>query len=213
MHFPIWKVGDGRARGQSAQRVPAAALAAGDIVAVLDLETYHGAGPKAWTVDQFAWSAEVPAIECESQFLRTIVKDCATGATVSVIDTTLDGELYEVTGDVGQCTPASGGGTPQPDQCQANTVIEARRCDDTDGDGVADTDYVELLAVDCDDTLTSSGTYTPDLSAPYDPVAPVPFRARRMVRRQPRVCRRIVSRLHPAGPGRLRRCRCSKLSR
>ncbi|MFV5995045.1 hypothetical protein ACNPQM_21970 [Streptomyces sp. NPDC056231] len=154
--------------------VPAAALAAGDIVAVLDLETYHGAGPKAWTVDQFAWSAEVPAIECESQFLRTIVKDCATGATVSVVDTTLDGEPYEVTGDVGQCTPASGGETPPPGPCQANTVIEACRCDDTDGDGVSDIDYVELLAVDCDGSLTSIGTYTPDLSAPYTPVAPVP---------------------------------------
>ncbi|WP_371095056.1 hypothetical protein [Streptomyces sanglieri] len=154
--------------------VPAAALAAGDIVAVLDLETYHGAGPKAWTVDQFTWSAEVPAVECEAQFLRTIVKDCATGATVSVVDTTLDGAPYEVTGDVGQCTPASGGGTPQPDPCQATNVIEACRCDDTDGDGVADTDYVELLAVDCEGALTSIGTYTPDLSAPYVPVAPVP---------------------------------------
>ncbi|MFE4796232.1 hypothetical protein ACFRFL_14215 [Streptomyces sp. NPDC056708] len=154
--------------------VPAAALAAGDIVAVLDLETYHGGGPKAWKVDEFKWLAEVPAIECESQFLRTIVKDCATGATVSVVDTTLDGEPYEVTGDVGQCTPASGGENPQPDPCQANTVIEACRCDDTDGDGVSDTDYVELLAVDCEGALTSIGTYTPDLSAPYTPVAPVP---------------------------------------
>lgn len=106
--------------------------------------------------------------------MRTIVKDCATGTTVGVMDTTLDGEPYEVTGDVGQCTPASGGGTPQPDQCQAANVIEARRCDDTDGDGVADTDYVELLAVDCDGTLMSIGTYTPDLSDPYTPVAPVP---------------------------------------
>ncbi|MFE3146568.1 hypothetical protein ACFXJ6_07880 [Streptomyces sp. NPDC059218] len=155
--------------------VPAAALATGDIVAILDLETHHGAGPKAWTVDQFTWSAEVPAVECESQFLRTLVKDCATGATLSVVDTTLDGEPYEVTGEVGQCTPADGGGgTSQPEPCQANTVIEVCRCDDTNGDGVSDTDYVELLAVDCEGTLTSIGTYTPDLSAPYTPVAPVP---------------------------------------
>ncbi|MFE6022349.1 hypothetical protein ACFQ6O_38370 [Streptomyces sp. NPDC056441] len=154
--------------------VPAAALAAGDIIAVLDLETYHGAGPKAWKVDEFTWSAEVPAVECEKQILRTIVKDCATGATVSVTDTTLDGDPYEVTGEVGQCTPASDGGTPQPAPCQATNVIEACRCDDTNGDGVSDTDYVELLAVDCEGTLTSIGTYTPDLSAPYTPVAPVP---------------------------------------
>ncbi|MGW5925241.1 hypothetical protein ACWF2L_03205 [Streptomyces anulatus] len=154
--------------------VPAAALAAGDIVAVLDLETFHGAGPKGWTVDQFAWSADVPAAECEAQFLRTIVKDCATGETVAVVDTTLDGEPYEVQGDVVQCTPPGGGTTPPTaPPCDVQNVIQACRCDDTDGDGLADTDYVELLGVDCDGALTPLGTYLPDLSAPYAPVAPV----------------------------------------
>ncbi|MFD5570471.1 hypothetical protein [Streptomyces cadmiisoli] len=60
-----------------------------------------------------------------------------------------------------------------PEECTAQSVIEACRCDDTDGDGIADTDYVELLAVDCEGTLTSLGTYTADLSAPYTPVAPI----------------------------------------
>ncbi|MFE3060982.1 hypothetical protein, partial [Nocardia sp. NPDC059236] len=56
---------------------------------------------------------------------------------------------------------------------QAQSVIEACRCDDTDGDGVADTDYVELLGIDCDGAVTSLSTWTPDLSAPYTPVSPV----------------------------------------
>lgn len=146
--------------------VPAAALATGDIVAILDLETYHGAGPKAWTVDEFSWSAEVPPVECEAQFLRTIVKDCATGATVSVVDTTLDGEPYEVTGDVGECTSSA-------DSCPVH-VIEQCRCDDADGDGVGEVDYVELVGVDtCTGDLTVIGTYTEDMSAPYTPVSPV----------------------------------------
>lgn len=146
--------------------VPAAALATGDIVAILDLETYHGAGPKAWLVDEFKWSAEVPPVECESQFLRTIVKDCATGATVSVVDTTLDGEPYEVTGDVGECTSSAG-------SCPVH-VIEQCRCDDADGDGVGEVDYVELVGVDtCTGDLTVIGTYTEDMSAPYTPVSPV----------------------------------------
>ncbi|WP_406501604.1 hypothetical protein OHA04_27675 [Streptomyces sp. NBC_01590] len=146
--------------------VPAAALATGDIVAILDLETYHGGGPKAWTVDEFKWSAEVPPVECEAQFLRTIVKDCTTGATVSVVDTTLDGEPYEVTGDVGECTSSA-------DSCPVH-VIEQCRCDDADGDGVGEVDYVELVGVDtCTGDLTVIGTYTEDMSAPYTPVSPV----------------------------------------
>ncbi|WP_405710195.1 MULTISPECIES: hypothetical protein [unclassified Streptomyces] len=146
--------------------VPAAALATGDIVAILDLETYHRAGPKVGTVDEFSWSAEVPPVECEAQFLRTFVKDCATGATVSVVDTTLDGEPYEVTGDVGECTSSA-------DSCPVH-VIEQCRCDDADGDGVGEVDYVELVGVDtCTGDLTVIGTYTEDTSAPYTPVSPV----------------------------------------
>lgn len=280
------------------RQVPAAALAAGDIVAVLDLETYHSNGEKAWLVDEFVWSAEVPAVDCEQQVLRTITRDCATGETISVVDTTLDGEPYEVGGEIGQCTPAGStpapGGEPCgdtellhlcdldatgqataefvrryvydcdgqivdtadstldgqpyevtgiegrcPDASEARdveliplcvtddesgaviqevlaeavydaagervtqrlvdrvtgapvslpggtsvtvcpaaeapvTVLEQCRCDDTTGDGAADTDYVELIAVGADGTLTSVGTYTEELTGPYVPVAPVP---------------------------------------
>ncbi|WP_030925392.1 hypothetical protein [Streptosporangium amethystogenes] len=52
-------------------------------------------------------------------------------------------------------------------------MIEACRCDDTDGDGLPDIGYVELLGVDCDGNLTSLGTYTNGLTEPYTPVAPV----------------------------------------
>ncbi|MFI1954805.1 hypothetical protein ACH437_23655 [Streptomyces xinghaiensis] len=84
--------------------------------------------------------------------------------TPIVVDTALDGSTpYAVTGTVGVC----------PETCTVRAVIEACRCDDTTGDGTADTEYVELLAVDCTGSLTSIGTYTCDLSTPYTPVAPV----------------------------------------
>jgi hypothetical protein len=175
------------------------------------------------------------------QFMRRTVVDCTTGETVSVIDTTLDGDPYTVTGLVGQCEPVAecceqpppetrldvethilcavdpvagtvlrqvlieqvyddqtGLRTEQrltdpttgdavelpagailatcPDiaePCDVRNVLQACRCDDADGDGLADTDYVELIGVDCDGALTPLGTYLPDLSAPYTPVAPI----------------------------------------
>ncbi|MFC8723763.1 hypothetical protein [Streptomyces bacillaris] len=144
--------------------VPAAALAAGNIVAVLDLETYHGAGPKAWTVDDFAWSADVPAVECETQFLRTIVRDCQSGETVAVVDTTLDGQPYEVTGDVAQCTTA--GGEPTPTGPRTDTELLALCDTSTDGTVTA---FLRRVLFDSDgeplqttDTLLDGITlYTP----------------------------------------------------
>ncbi|WP_327594698.1 hypothetical protein [Streptomyces chartreusis] len=87
------------------------------------------------------------------------------GATTpAVTDTALDGTTpYTLTGTAGACAS----------DCPVQQVIQACRCDDTDGDGLADTDYVELLAVDCEGQLSSLGAYLPDLSAPYTPVAPV----------------------------------------
>jgi hypothetical protein len=49
-------------------------------------------------------------------------------------------------------------------------VLDECRCDDTPGGLVR---YVELFAVDADGTVTSIGTRTEDLSAPYLPVNPV----------------------------------------
>ncbi|MDI9829691.1 hypothetical protein [Streptomyces sp. KAU_LT] len=98
-------------------------------------------------------------------FLRALTYP-AGGGTPTVTDTTLDGITpYTVTGTVGLCSPHQ--------ECQAQTLLQECRCDDSDGDGLPDTDYVELLGVDCTGTLTSLGTYLPDLSAPYAPVAPL----------------------------------------
>ncbi|MFJ3274016.1 hypothetical protein [Streptomyces sp. NPDC086776] len=110
--------------------VPAAELAAGQIVAVLDVETYQGAGAKAWTVDEFEWSADVPSSDCASQFLRKIVTDCETGAVVSVTDTLLDGTPYTVTGDVGQCETV----VPDP-------TTPAQPCGDTELAQLCDLTY------------------------------------------------------------------------
>ncbi|WP_405961285.1 hypothetical protein OG235_37125 [Streptomyces sp. NBC_00024] len=105
-------------------------------------------------------------------FLRRFTFDCDGGLT-STQDLALDGTTpYEVQGEVGHCS-GDGGEAATVSPCDVQNVIEACRCDDTDGDGVGDIDYVELLAVDCDGALTSIGTYIADLSAPYTPVAPI----------------------------------------
>ncbi|MYX39030.1 MULTISPECIES: hypothetical protein [unclassified Streptomyces] len=105
-------------------------------------------------------------------FLRRFTYDCD-GALTSTQDLGLDGTTpYVVEGEASNCagdSTAAGSVTP----CDVQNVVQACRCDDTDGDGLADTDYLELLGVDCDGQLTSLGTYLPDLSAPYTPVAPV----------------------------------------
>ncbi|WP_327415400.1 hypothetical protein [Streptomyces sp. NBC_01233] len=98
-------------------------------------------------------------------FLRRLTFP-AGGGTPTVTDTTLNGTTpYALTGTAGLCTAA--------EDCPAHTVIQMCRCDDADGDGIADTDYVELLALDCEGVLTSIGTYTAELDAPYVPVAPI----------------------------------------
>lgn len=100
---------------------------------------------------------------CATPFLRHLVYDC-TGALVETRDTTMDGTTpYTPTGTVGTCS------TP----CEAQSVLDTCRWDDTDGDGVADTPYLELFGVSCDGALTSLGTYTEDLTGPYTPVSPV----------------------------------------
>lgn len=113
----------------------------------------------------------------QTRFLRHYVLDCASGEVLSHSDTDLDGAPYTVTGEIGQCTAPAGGqgdggaGTP----CLAQTVIEECRWDDTDGDGIADTAYRELIGVSCDGAVSSLGTYTEDdLNEPYTPVSPVP---------------------------------------
>ncbi|MFJ5890285.1 hypothetical protein [Streptomyces californicus] len=87
------------------------------------------------------------------------------GATApTVVDTALDGATpYALTGTAGACSTS----------CGVQAVLEECRCDDVDGDGVGEVGYVELVGIDCDGRLTSLGTYTSGLTAPYTPVAPV----------------------------------------
>lgn len=96
------------------------------------------------------------------RFLRDYRRD-ESGTITGHSDYHLDGSAYQPTGAVGVCTPE-----PCPVQ-----VLTETRCDDTDGDGVGDVEYRELLAVACDGTITSLGTYSCDLATAYDPSAPV----------------------------------------
>lgn len=102
--------------------VPADLLAAGDIGVVLDLETEHR-GEKSWTVESFEWSSTA---SCDStQFIRQIITDCD-GTTVSVVDIDLDGEPYEVEGEVGKCesTGQGGGQPPESDKpCRSTQSV------------------------------------------------------------------------------------------
>ncbi|MFI1703045.1 hypothetical protein [Streptomyces griseoruber] len=158
--------------------VPAADLAAGNIAVLLAFDAYDDSGGicpgvrrTSWQLSQFDATVVYDQTDCATQFLRNVVTDCQTGQVTAVTDTTLDGQPYTVTGEPGQCKTT--GAEDPADPCPAQNVLEACRCDDTDGDGVSDVDYVELLAVDCAGALTSLGTYTADLSAPYTPVAPI----------------------------------------
>jgi hypothetical protein len=106
-------------------------------------------------------------------FLRRFTYDCD-GSLTSSQDLGLDGSTpYTVAGEVGQCAADGDGSSVTVPPCQAQTVIEQCRCSDDDGDGIPETGYVELIGVGCDGSLTSLGTYLPDLSAPYTPTAPM----------------------------------------
>ncbi|MGJ3558847.1 hypothetical protein ACR6C2_07660 [Streptomyces sp. INA 01156] len=108
----------------------AADVASGDLYVTLTLETFH-LSSKGWTADQFAMSLELEGCEATTsvQFLRTLVTDCTTGDVVSTTDTTLDGQPYTVTGEVGQCTPSdSGSGASDCRDCEQFML-----CDTVDG--------------------------------------------------------------------------------
>ncbi|MFC8882983.1 hypothetical protein ACFT54_10205 [Streptomyces cinereoruber] len=82
---------------------------------------------------------------------------------------------------VGWIDPITGVFTPGPapadaGPCDTPGCIETicvTRCDDTDGDGEADTAYSELWCVRADGTSALVFTYSGDPSAPYVPVSPV----------------------------------------
>lgn len=87
---------------------------------------------------------------------------------------TLDfGGAHRAGGCCGDCGGAGGtdGAMPQPNP----SVVERCRCDDLDGDGIGDVDYVELWSVDPTPGRRPVliGTFTPDLGSTYDPSNPV----------------------------------------
>lgn len=99
------------------------------------------------------------------------VYDTASGARVGtrVVDPAT-GATYTPTGTLAAC-----GGQAVEDRCGRQVSVRTR-CDDTTGDGTADTRYVEAWALDpCDGTApVLLGTYQDgDLAAPYTPTAPV----------------------------------------
>ncbi|MFF4733341.1 hypothetical protein ACFY3M_50720 [Streptomyces mirabilis] len=113
--------------------VPAADLAAGNIVVVVAFDAYDDSGavcppPRrtAWQLSQFDATVVYDQTGCAPQFLRSITTDCETGAVTAVTDTTLDGQPYTPTGAPGQCTPASSG-SPAAKPC-GDTEI-AQLCD------------------------------------------------------------------------------------
>ncbi|MEH0402856.1 hypothetical protein ACFY7V_03455 [[Kitasatospora] papulosa] len=127
--------------------VTAADIAAGDIRVGLILETYH-LGAKSWTADQFDATLNLEGCELTTatQFLRTLTTDCATGDVVSTTDTTLDGDPYTATGDVGQCTPAE-----STDDCRDCEQLVL--CDVTDA---GTNTFLRTVCRDCNGAVISS---------------------------------------------------------
>ena len=175
--------------------VTAADVAAGDLYVALILETFH-LSSKGWTADQFTMSLELEGCDAttSTQFLRTLVTDCATGEIVAMTDTTMDGQPYTVTGDVAQCIPAD-----PPTECRdceqvilCDTVGSAvtsflrtvcRDCTgavigtlDTDLDGTTAYEVAGAVGRCCDTQVVSQCTYSlPDTSAGWnfaDPAFP-----------------------------------------
>jgi hypothetical protein len=140
--------------------VTAADIAAGDMHVALVLETFH-LSSKGWTADQFTMSLELEGCTAaaSTQFLRTLVTDCETGEVVSTTDTTLDGQPYTVTGDVGQCTPAN---SPQDCQDCEHLVL----CDVVDG--APTVSFLRSVCRDCAGVVTSTVDTDLDGTTPYD---------------------------------------------
>ncbi|MEV0754958.1 hypothetical protein [Streptosporangium sp. NPDC050280] len=140
--------------------VTAAEIAAGDIYIALMLETYH-LGAKSWTADQFTAVLELEGCEATSstQFLRTLVTDCETGDVVSTTDTTLDGQPYTVTGDVGQCQPASS------DTADCRNCEQVVLCDVAEDEGTRS--FLRTVCRDCTGVVINVIDTELDGTSPY----------------------------------------------
>ncbi|MEV5929895.1 hypothetical protein ACPCSG_26930 [Streptomyces cellulosae] len=156
--------GTSRTMTATAVNVPAGLLAAGQIVVALDVESWDQTGNTgaAWQLSDFVAAFEFQQDGCETQFLRKIVTDCETGATISVTDTTLDGDPYTVTGEVGQCTTVGGGSETCCDQTEVVTLCNT-------GAGGEVTPFLRHLTYEegagtptIRDTLLDGTEYVPD---------------------------------------------------
>ncbi|MGW3971208.1 hypothetical protein ACWEFD_18150 [Streptomyces ardesiacus] len=152
--------------------VPLADLLAGRIRVRLGSETNQG-GPRSWTFSDFTATAERISAGCGQRFLRTIRTDCVTGELIDVIDTTLDGQPYTVTGDVAACLPTDPCTGPE---CETTSVQVLRLCDldpsveaDEDGRRCA-VPFLRHLAYDCAGNLLGFHDTGLDGTTPYTPV-------------------------------------------
>ncbi len=98
------------------------------------------------------------------------IYDANTGARLSTrIVNPTTGATYTPTGTLGLCSPPA-------DDC-ARQITQVTHCDDTTGDGIGDTEYVEVWALDpCDGGAPQLvGTYLAgDFTTPYTPTSPAP---------------------------------------
>lgn len=106
-------------------------------------------------------------VTASTQFMRNVVVDCETGETISTRDTTLDGQPYEVTGEVGQCQPANSGADPLPEFDVAPIVL----CDTIDGgEDVETVEFLRSYRVDnTTGVITGYTDTTLDGDTPYTP--------------------------------------------
>lgn len=142
--------------------VTAADVAAGDLYVALILETFH-LSSKGWTADQFSMSLELEGCDATTsiQFLRTLVTDCATGAVLSTVDTTMDGQPYTVTGEVAQCAATDSG---------SSSATQCRDCEQVilcDTDGTQVTPFLRTVCWDCNGLVVSTEDTALDGTTPY----------------------------------------------
>lgn len=150
--------------------VTADQLTGGELVVWLDLETWDSSGsnapPKGWEAYGFAVTAEFGQAGCApaTPFVRTLVSDCDTGQVIVTADHTLDGQPYTVTGEVGQCTPAS-----TPDECR--NCVQTVLCDATEEDGTRS--FLRTVCRDCTGAVISTLDTELDGTTPYAPTGTV----------------------------------------
>lgn len=126
----------------------------------------------------------------------TLLRDCDTNEPILLVHVaTSDGDVIPVTST--EFPAGAGAGvfsvmgfyrsyyastdgaylSPQPTNIclpsSAGKIEIVCRCDDTDGDGVGDISYKEIVKIDDAGTVTLLATYNRTMTAPYTPVSPI----------------------------------------